>query len=245
MQPEYLARLSPDLQAMVGEIEAAIETEILVVVDPERAAHIRPDGRHILACKVNQDGALLLTPSADYFPNGGVFHELLHVKRFLVDGVPQLGDNPASEHWNLELDEGLHKLDLSLEHFFIVPQELGRYPDRSAHWELSLEHSWQRGVFELENERERWAWALVHAVFVRLVFPQSRARRLSDGVIANLGMADVVQRLHQAVLPALATKEELARVCLAHLGAPRDLVVFRYLDSRGRCVRETPAFLPD
>jgi len=242
MQPEFLARLSPDLQAFIGEIEAAIEADIPVVVDPERAAHIRPDGRDILACKVNDTGARLLTPSADYFPEGGVFHELLHVKRFLVDGVPQLGDN--SEHWNPDLEDGLHKLDLALEHFFIVPQELARYPDRAAHWEKILEHSWEQGVFELENERERWEWALVHAVFVRLVLPDSRARQLSDEAIAKLGMADVVQRLHDAAIPALASKEELSRVCLEHLGAPSDLVVFRYLDSRGRCVREAPAFQP-
>ena len=43
-----------------------------------------------LSYKISRRQAKTITPAADHFPDSSVLHELLHILRLLVEGVPQL-----------------------------------------------------------------------------------------------------------------------------------------------------------
>ena len=100
MQHEFLARLSPTVQALVQSLEAKTGLEVTVEVSSDRARN--------LACTVDEAGAMLKTYSVDYFPDGGVFHELRHIEQQTWDASalrsrPQLlRDAPVDEE-TLEL----------------------------------------------------------------------------------------------------------------------------------------------
>ena len=125
MNSAYLDRLTPAVQAFVLEIERAANIEIDVKVDSSSDGR-GPDGAGILACDIDKRGVTLLAPNDAYFPDGGVFHELLHVRRIFVERVPKLAANLDFAHWTPQLENGLTTLDNDLEHWVIVPEEIRR-----------------------------------------------------------------------------------------------------------------------
>lgn len=61
-----------------------------VVLDPTRAKGEADEPP--LACAVGKDFSKVLVPSIQQFRPGSVFHELQHIRRFLVEGAPRLVD---------------------------------------------------------------------------------------------------------------------------------------------------------
>jgi hypothetical protein len=234
MQHEFFARLSPAVQSLVKSLEAKTGLDVTVEVSPDRARN--------LACTVDEAGATLKTYSVDYFPDGGVFHELRHIERLTVEGLPRLIDNPGSAAWTWDIDEALHKLDNTLEHFVIVPEELSAFPERHDRWTESLFSMWREDVPGLEPGQEQTSWALVNAVFTSLAFPGSEVELLAMQTLTSLNLMEKFHALHAAVLPVVKSKEDLVRVVFDHLGVPRDIAKFKYLDVQGKALRETAIF---
>ena len=116
---------------MVAKIEAESGIEIKVTLDESRAGRYfdEPDP---LACVVTEAKAQILIPSRDSFPEGAVLHELLHIQRFLVEGVPQLV--VCEHHWHPDLEKVFTQVDNNIEHLVIVPKELEQRPDRRDRW---------------------------------------------------------------------------------------------------------------
>jgi hypothetical protein len=122
MQPEYLARLGGSVQNFVREVEQAGAVDIEVVLDSQLNGR-GPGGQGILAVDIDARRNLLRAPTNGYFPDGAVRHEVLHVKRFHVDGVPKLALADAEE-WDKGFSDALGDLDNAIEHVLIVPEEL-------------------------------------------------------------------------------------------------------------------------
>lgn len=122
MTPDFARALPGWLREFIDETEASIGFEIQVAVSPLR---------EVMACEVDTGRAVILTPSREAFKAGSVLHELLHIQRILVDGVPRLlladsyPDSPAA----LQIESSLVYNDNMLEHLVIVPIELERVPD--------------------------------------------------------------------------------------------------------------------
>jgi len=74
-----------------------------------------------------------------HFPNVSVFHELQHIRRVFLEGVPRITACEDFELWSPQLDTALAKLDNNLEHLVIVPRELEVYPERRAYWEIRVQ----------------------------------------------------------------------------------------------------------
>lgn len=89
MQPNYLDRLNGSVQNFVHAVEAKSGVPIVVVPDPE-LNNGGPFGQGNLEVVVRAREILLHAPTNAYFPDGAVRHEVLHVKRCHIDGVPQL-----------------------------------------------------------------------------------------------------------------------------------------------------------
>lgn len=89
MQPEYLARLSGPVQEFIREVEGKALMDIEVILD-SKLNNGGPMGGGSLEIDITARRVLLFAPSNGYFPDGAVRHEVLHVQRFHVDGVPKL-----------------------------------------------------------------------------------------------------------------------------------------------------------
>lgn len=239
MQPEYLARLPLDISALVEEIEQASGVEITVEVDPARVRNI-PEHPDIMACAFSPRAARLLIPAPDYFPDGSVLHELLHIRRFLVEGIPCLVDCDAYEGWRPSIAAGLTRLDNSIEHLIIVPEELQLRPDRRAYWERVMMRLWDELASDRFNQLDRRQLALVNWAFIEHVLPGSAVQSYSRVVLAKFDLTDRARRCYDELIPSLSDKESAVKVCFRHLGLPLEMASFEYVDTHTGTRREVP-----
>ena len=239
MQHTFLDRLSPDVQKLVKYIEGAIGTEIDVSIDSSRVGR-GPDGSGILACKISERGAMLLVPMHDYFPDGGVVHEMLHVRRILVDGVPRLSENPDSPRWNCSIGATLTNLDNALEHLVIVPEEIRLRPERADWWASVIETTWLTKLPAIPDPEDQRRWALMSVAFLSLVLPSSAVVGNAEALLEKLDLRNDALQFLAAVTPKLMSKEELTRACFEELRLPTDIALFEYLDCQHRERREAP-----
>jgi len=230
MQAEYLSRLSLDIRSLAEEVERASGVEVVVRVAPERARNLT-DQSAPLACEANPNGAELLIPSPDYFPDGSVLHELLHVRRFLVEGVPRLVDCGAYEPWSPHIRTRLTRHDNSIEHLIIVPEELMRRPERGEHWERVMKRIWKELAVEGLCEVDRRQAALANWCFIQHVLPDSDVLTCAWVVLGHFGLGDSAQRFSEALIPVLSSKEMAVRVWCEHLGVPLEMAALEYINT--------------
>jgi hypothetical protein len=239
MEHQYLDRLSPDIRTLVNEVEQSSGIEIEVKVDPSRARGV-PDQPDPLACEVNQYGAQVLLPKADYFPDGSVLHELLHIQRFLSHGIPRIVAHDDFDGWTPDLDAELISLDNNLEHLIIVPEELRRRPPRRAHWERILGRVFDELPSLRLSEGDRLRQALINWAFICHVLPESRVIERARAVIQGFGLQDRAQRYVDVIVQSLDSKEKVVAVAFQHLQLRLESASLEYLDSRTGRSHEIP-----
>ncbi len=230
MQPDYLARLSPAVSAFVQEVEAVAGVDIEVVPDEELNTG-GPFGHGKLKVEAHKTPVRLLAPTNGYFPDGGVVHEVLHVRRTRVEGVPLL---VGADDCSLELEQGLFDLDNALEHLAIVPEELTRRPERLAHWEAVMRRTWSEDLPRMAGHPAQRIWALVHWAFVREVLATSEVVNVARAFLAGAGLQAEADTFADELLAVLADKPTAVRLCLERFGLPREMARLEYLPRAGQ-----------
>lgn len=208
MQPEYLARLGDPVRAFVREVERNANIDIAVVPD-FRLNDGGPFGQGHLEIIIKASGCLLFAPTNGYFPDGAVRHEVLHVKRFHVDGVPRL-TLADSEAWDAVFSNALGQLDNAIEHVAIVPVELQHHPERREHWEAVMRDACS-GLPDVPDGERNLAICM-HWTFLRHALPGSPQIEIARDFAlkhALLGMAD---RFADHFLAVVTSKEEIVRL---------------------------------
>jgi hypothetical protein len=208
MQRGYLNRLSESVQQFILEVEKGSGFYINVISDPNQNEG-GPTGQGYLAIDINAQRIRLIAPTNGYFPDGAVRHEVLHVQRFYVDGVPKLA-LAGNEAWDASFSDYLAALDNAIEHVVIVPMELQLHPERREHWE-SVMSTVCAGLSDLPGDELPLAVCL-HWTFLRHVLPNSPSVEIARNFAkkhALLGMAD--QFAYQFISIA-ASKEEIVRL---------------------------------
>jgi hypothetical protein len=239
MQAEFLDRLSPEVRALVEALERASGVEVTVSIDAGRAGH-GPEGKGILACNIEPQAVSLLTPTTDYFPDGAVVHELLHVRRLLVERVPRISDNVEFGAWHPGLGGYLTDLDNALEHLVIVPEELSLRPERVDHWGGVMATVWSGRLAQVKDAEDQRRWALLHWAFMRHVVPTSAAMAAAVSTLQRLGLTAEADEFYTRLVPKLGAKERAVRVCFDHLRLPLGAATLEYLDCRTGKTMETP-----
>ncbi|MGU7778665.1 hypothetical protein [Burkholderia sp. PU8-34] len=231
MQAEYFNLLPAQLKDMIREIEHEIGFPIDVAVDPARARDLE-DGPVPMACEVGPRVARLLISAADQFPPGAVFHELQHILRFLVEGVPCLVDCQDYELWNPEMGTALTRHDNALEHLVIVPRELEVFAERRAHWEAVIARVWA-GIGAGEgSDVARRQLGMACWVFLQLVMPESPSVDSARRILQRSGAMESAERFCQALRPALVDKSAAIRVWFEHQGIPLEMASLKYFVPR-------------
>ncbi len=230
MQPEYLDRLSPPLQDFVREVEQRAGITIQVIPDSglNRGG---PLGQGNLAVVIEDRRNIIFAPTNGYFPDGAVRHELLHLKRFHVDGVPKLV--AAVTPWATPAisPDAMGTLDNSIEHIVIVPLELQHHPERREHWEAVLQDVCDQ-LLDIPPKELRLAISL-HWTFVRHVLPGSRQAEIVRAFAVEQGIFEAADRFADQFLEAAAGKEDLVRL-LFHTfpDIPKEHAALEYLSGR-------------
>jgi hypothetical protein len=229
MQAEYLARLQEAVQAFVHEVEVGAGANIEVIPDSGLNTG-GPTGQGKLKIDIEAHCVRLLAPTNGYFPNGGVRHEVLHVKRLLVDGVPRLALSETVD-WDPSFENALATVDNALEHLVIVPVELGYHTERRAHWEAVMERTWNVDLPTAHSQLDRRISACLHWTFLRHVLPNSP---IVDSAIAAMEAFDLraeADDFCDQLVPLLADKLSMVQLFFSWFGnIPKDRASVEYLN---------------
>jgi hypothetical protein len=227
MHPEYLARLSGPVQEFVREVEAKAHLDIEVVLDSTLNSG-GPIGQGNLAVEITARRIQLFAPTNGYFPDGAVRHEVLHVQRFHVDGVPKLA--LADGAWDKRFSDVLAGLDNAVEHIVIVPVELQSHPERRPHWEALMSNVLAELPFAPEGEL-RLAICL-HWTFLRHVLPGSPQIEIARNFMNQRALAEDADAFADQFLSVAASKEEMVRVhFLTFPEIPKDRAALEFVNS--------------
>jgi hypothetical protein len=113
MRTDYLDLLDNDVRALFQQVERHTGTPIEFVAD-EKLNFCGPTGQGMLRVRVGPPPVHIYVPTNGYLSNGAMWHELMHVRRALVDSVPFI--TSANGYAN--------DLENAIEHLFIVPEEI-------------------------------------------------------------------------------------------------------------------------
>lgn len=236
MRPEYLDRLSDSVQKFIREVErqAGVEIEVL----PSLKQNDRgPTGQGALEIVINAQNIQLFAPTNGYFPDGAVRHEILHVQRFHIEGVPKLA-LADEEEWDRGFSDAMGALDNAIEHVVIVPEELQFHPERREHWEAVMRSVCSRLPDVPESER-RLAVCL-HWTFLRHVLPDSPQIEIAKHFATEHGLLELADHFADQFLSAAASKEEMVRVLFQTFPEmPKSRAAFEYINS-ATGTRQTP-----
>jgi hypothetical protein len=208
MQPEYLARLSEPLQQFILEVEKGTGVDINVILAIKQNDG-GTTGQGKLAVVINAQSVQLFAPTNGYFPEGGVRHEVLHVQRFHVEGVPKLS-LADSEDWDRSFSDALGDLDNAIEHVVIVPVELQFHPERRDHWEAVMRNVCL-GLPDVPEGERRLAVCL-HWTFLRHVLPDSPLVEIVKTFAQKHALLEMADHFADQFISAAASKEELVRL---------------------------------
>lgn len=231
MNNEYLDKLPHDIRTLVEEIEENSNIEIEIQIDATRLSR-SIDQKGSLACEVDQHSARILIPTAHYFPDGSVLHELLHIRRFLLEGVPRIVVCDDYEDWTPQLCRGLTDLDNRLEHLVIVPEELILRPDRRIYWESVMCRVLDGLQTTSISEDDRKRYAQLDWVFIRNVIDSYCLTEQAQSLTTQFGIIEQVESFNAALLLSLPSKENTVQVCFEHLNIPFEVAALEYLNSR-------------
>lgn len=236
MRSEYLDRLSESVQQFIREVERQAGVEIEVF--PSLKQNDRgPTGQGILEIVINAQNIQLFAPTNGYFPDGAVRHEILHVQRFHIEGVPKLA-LADEEEWDRSFSEAMGALDNAIEHVAIVPVELQFHPERREHWEAVMSNICSQLPDEPESER-RLAVCL-HWTFLRHVLPDSPQVQIVRNFAEKYELLEMANHFADQFLVNLASKEEMVRILFKTFPEiPKSRVAFEYINSV-RGTRQTP-----
>ncbi len=208
MQPEYLARLSEPVQKFILEVEEGAAVEIKVILDPNQNEG-GTSGQGKLAVNIKARSIHIFAPTNGYFPDGAVRHEVLHVRRFHVEGVPKLALADSEE-----LDKGFSNvlvgLDNAIEHVVIVPMELQLHPERREHWEVVM-----RDVclgLPDAPDGERPLAVCLHWTFLKHVLPNSPQVEVLRHFAKKYELFEMADHFADRFISAAGSKEDLVHL---------------------------------
>ncbi|MDQ6212129.1 hypothetical protein [Achromobacter insolitus] len=239
MQSEYLDRLSKPVQQFILEVEEGAGVEIKVILDP-RQNEGGTTGQGKLAVDIDAQRIQLFAPTNGYFPDGAVRHEVLHVRRFHIDGVPKLALADSQES-DKGFSEALGEIDNAIEHVVIVPEELQFHSDRRRHWETVMQKVWS----ELPNapEGDRPLAVYLHWTFLRHVLPDSPVVETARSIANEYALLELADRFADQFKAVVASKEELARLLFDTFPEilPKHRAALEYINSMaGVCQKPIP-----
>lgn len=231
MEADYLRRLSPDVAAIVNEIEAKTGIEITIEVQTDRST---------MACEIDCDGQRILTPSQQYFQDGSVLHELLHIRRIAVEGIPQIVDCEDSHDISAEVISGLTSLDNTLEHLVIVPEELLLRAERRSYWEERLSKALGKLERKALNSDDTKRWILLNGLFQDLALPNSPSEARLRQLEQEYAVVEDARDFRVSVSALTMNKERMVVEVFRLLKLPAHIAALEYFDIANGTSEEVP-----
>lgn len=227
MQIEYIALLSESVKEFVLEVEVMAGIKIQVMEDA-RLSTGGPTGGGNLEVVINPQRVEIFVPTNGYFPDGAVRHEVLHVKRFHLDGVPKLALSEEVD-WDKPLSDALGAIDNAIEHIYIVPIELELHPERMQHWEAVMTNVCAN--LHTVPDAERRLAVCLHWSFMRQALPDSSSFQVLKDYALEHELVEVAANFSEQFVSL--SKEEMAGMLFKEFAdiLPKHRAALEYINS--------------
>ena len=225
------AELPRHILSMMDEIEAFAGMPIAVAINngPVEPNTINPNA---LATAVSHEDATIFVRSIDNIDAHGVCHELLHIRRYWVEGVLQI--HPLAP--NAASDKFCATIENELEHSVIVPLErkLGFEEASTAYWNRVARGKWERYPRpDISDPVGRRNNALLGRLSLELV-TDLEIRDLAFEALKKENLTEEAERFVVRMGEFRSDKRRLAACAARFLKAPVDRLRLIYFDVRKR-----------
>ena len=138
MKDDILKRLPDQVRGLLDEIEDFANLPVGIELNTEPISPTDPNPDRSSA-RISHDRATIHVQSADVPPNS-ILHELLHVHRYWVGGIPQIMPIGNSDNqWKVT-----SQIENCLEHQIIVPREADYGFEPYSYWNRTVKILWER-----------------------------------------------------------------------------------------------------
>jgi hypothetical protein len=234
VQQAFLQRLSAEAQRLVREIEEFASSEIELRAPPV------PPGQAVRAVALiaSESGATLFYRSEEDFQTPAVLHELLHLRRYWMDCVPQLVPvaDPQGERTKIA-----NQIENTLEHLIITPQEARYGFDPYTNLNETARQSWQG--YPWSDITESWArrkMCLLSWLTTRLLISDDGVKALAWECLQKEGLSEEAEIFASKIERWKGSKERCISTAVRFLRIPRAEAEMIYLDVKNKRLVRKP-----
>lgn len=231
MEKVFLEKLGADLQGLVKEIEDFGATEIQVRPTPAPASESTQSPKPVMLV-ASEQGATLLCRDVNNLRPQSVLHELLHLRRYWIDFVPQIlpVDDLDGEKTKLA-----NQIENTLEHIIIIPKEreYGFEPDAS--YRETSKRNWE--TYPWPNIDEPWARrknCLLNWLTTYFLVQDQAIRQSAERCLKQEGLLGEAENFAHKIERVLDSKEQCIGAAIRFLQIPRQEAAMVYLDIRSQ-----------
>ena len=132
----------------------------------------------------------------------GVTHELLHIERYWIEGVPMIiARNPANNHITSQIEN-------TLEHLIIVPRELEYGFGDRTHWNTRSALRWQSYPNPMVNEMTQRLNGFLGWLSVKEIVTDQSIVEVAKNLLKEQGLYDEAQRFHANIMKTIHHKQD-------------------------------------
>ena len=216
MENYFYRQLSKDAQAFVDEIEREIPNEIQIIQRKEKNNY---------GCSCTANSATIFAPRLDRLRSGPVIHELLHIKRVVIENIPALevADHKLGDE---NFSRNIGELDNAIEHLAIVHHEICLWPDRKGYWGKILHRELRCLSARKIIDGDAKGHAILCWSLVKRSVPSKKLLRDWQAFLDINGIFYLIDTCSDIILKA-SSKQEIAEVLLPAIGIPlSDIDIF-------------------
>ena len=237
MQQAFLHRLNAETQCLVRELEAFAASEIELRAAPAPSNQTTAAVRAV-ALIASETGATLLYRGEEEFQTPAVLHELLHLRRYWIDFVPQLVPvaDPQGDKTKIA-----NQIENTLEHLIITPQEARYGFDPYVSLNETARQNWQ--AYPWSDITESWArrkMGLLNWLTTRLLVGDEDVKALARECLQQEGLFDEAENFAGKIERSKSSKERCISTAIRFLRIPRAEVEMIYLDVKNRRLVRKP-----
>ncbi len=226
MDLKYSSQLSKPVLTLVDQIEQYTGKEILVKINPNPLSPNDPNPT-APAASVSGDGAVIYLRNLDEISEQGFLHELLHIKRYLMDRIPQIVPADGSKE-NYKITGFI---DNALEHLVIVHQEVNYGFEPYEYWNATAKANWEKYPFpDMLDSWARKKNLLFSWLSASNLVTDIQVKEMAKEALIKEGLFAMAEKFNNDICSALDSKEECLSIVINTLGIPQDDVLLRYFD---------------
>jgi hypothetical protein len=217
MDDFFKSQLPTPVASLVDRIENFAGREIVVAVDTRSVSPTDPNPDR-LATEVTEQSAIIFIRARDSFPSHGVLHELLHIERFWIEGVPQV--LPLHDE-NGERLQVTSSIENALEHQIIVPREADYGFEPYGYWNETERRLWSQ--YPWPSITTAWARRknfLLGWLTVSKLVTDSSVKDHAECCLRKEGLLDEAQKFAVKIAQTIDSKPRAISAVLRFLNIP-------------------------